>query len=75
VDCGAAGHAARTALLIDLACRGRLTRYVQTTVVDTTPTGFPPADRLLAHIDNHPDHTMQRVLGRARVGMSDVVDP
>ena len=40
----------------NISRRGRLTRYSQTTVVDTTPTGFAPADRLLAHIDNHPDH-------------------
>jgi hypothetical protein len=67
-------HAVRTALLIDLANRKRLTRYAQETHIDTTPTGFAPADRLLAHIESHPDDTMRGVLSKARVRMLDIAD-
>jgi hypothetical protein len=41
--------AVRGALLVDLALRGRLQETDDHIEVDTGPTGFPPADRLLAH--------------------------
>ncbi len=68
-------HAARAALLIDLALWGRISRTSQASFVDTTPTGFEPADRLLGYIDAHPDLTMQRVLAKAPVRMAYVLDP
>ena len=40
--------AARGALLLDLALAGRLESLEDSIVVDAEPTGFPPADALLA---------------------------
>ena len=40
--------AVRGALLVDLALRGRLQETDDHIEVDTGPTGFPPADRLIA---------------------------
>jgi hypothetical protein len=68
-------HAARAALLIDLGLWGRISRTSHVSFLDTTPTGFPPADRMLTYIDQHPDRTMQQVLAKAPVRMAHALEP
>jgi hypothetical protein len=50
---------ARAALLADLAEHGALTSGPAGLELDTTPTGFGPADRLLAGVAAQPDHTLE----------------
>jgi hypothetical protein len=68
-------HAARVALIIDLALLGRVTRTLDQTDIDTTPTGFGPADALLRHIDTNPDRPMTELFARGPITMLDVLDP
>jgi hypothetical protein len=68
-------YAARIALIIDLALQGRVTRTLEETDIDTTPTGFAPADALLRHIDEHPDRSMTDAFEHAPVTLLDVLDP
>ena len=66
--------AARGALLVDLARAGRLTEEPDGIVVDGTPTGFEPADRLLAAIAVEPERTLDWWLDHGGVRMQDVAD-
>jgi Golgi phosphoprotein 3 (GPP34) len=66
--------AVRGAILTDLALIGRLTDGDDGLGVDPAPTGFAPADRLLAGIVAHPDHTLEWWLRRGSVGQHDLID-
>jgi hypothetical protein len=66
--------AARGALLVDLARAGRLTDEPDGVMVDGTPTGFAPADRLLAAIAVEPERSLNWWLGHGRVGMRDIAE-
>jgi hypothetical protein len=68
-----ASDAVRAGLLVDLALAGRLTSAEDMIVVDGTPTGFPPADRLLAAMTAEPERSLDGWLGERRVGLRDVV--
>ena len=64
--------AARGALLVDLARAGRLTDEPDGVMVDGTPTGFAPADRLLAAIAVEPEQSLDWWMGHGGVGMRDL---
>ncbi|SOE03304.1 hypothetical protein [Blastococcus haudaquaticus] len=66
--------AARGALLVDLARAGRLVDEAASVAIDTTPTGFLPADRLLAAIEVEPERPLVWWLDNGGVRMEDVAD-
>jgi Golgi phosphoprotein 3 (GPP34) len=68
-------YAVRIALLIDLALRGRVRFDVDRNYVDTSPTGFVPADALLEDIVRNPHRSIAELFATASVRMIDVVDP
>jgi hypothetical protein len=65
--------AVRAALLVDLVLAGRMTSTEDSIVVDATPTGFPPADRLLAAIAAESERSLDEWLDERRIGLRDVV--
>jgi hypothetical protein len=65
--------AVRAALLVDLALAGRVTHEEDSVVVDATPTGFPPADALLAPIVVEPERPLDWWMDRGAVGLADLV--
>jgi hypothetical protein len=68
-------HAARAAILIDLALWHRVSRAATgALIVSTTPTGHPTADRMLAHIDRHPGSTSHDILAKAPGRMAHFLD-
>jgi hypothetical protein len=68
-------HAARAATLIDLVLWRRINRAsTGELVISTTPTGNTVADRMLAHIDRHPDSTTDDILAKAPGRMAHFVD-
>jgi hypothetical protein len=69
-----ASDAVRAALLLDLALAGRMTSTEDSIVVDPTPTGFSPADRLLAAIEAEPERSLDGWLAERRIGLRDVVE-
>jgi len=50
--------AARGALLVDLTRAGRLVDEADSIAIDVTPTGFAPADRLLAAMQVEPERAL-----------------
>jgi hypothetical protein len=68
-----ASDAVRAGLLLDLALAGRMTSTEDSIVVDSTPTGYAPADRLLAAIDAEPERSLDGWLEERRIGLRDVV--
>jgi hypothetical protein len=66
--------AIRAALLVDLALAGRLESTDDSIVVDETPTGFPPADRLLAAVAVEPERSLDGWLDERRIGLRDVAE-
>jgi hypothetical protein len=66
--------AARGALLVDLARTGRLAQDEESVSVDGTPTGFGPADRLLAAIAVEPEQSLDWWLDHGGVRLADVAD-
>ncbi|MGY1804065.1 GPP34 family phosphoprotein [Blastococcus sp. SYSU D00922] len=66
--------AARGALLVDLTRAGRLADEHDSISTDLTPTGFPPADRLLAAIEVEPERPLAWWLDHGGVRMEDVAD-
>lgn len=64
--------AARGALLVDLALAGRLAHEDESVTVDVTPTGFDPADRLLAAIGTEPERSLDRWMSHGGVRLGDV---
>jgi Golgi phosphoprotein 3 (GPP34) len=69
-----ASDAVRAGLLLDLALAGRMTSTEDSIVVDPTPTGYAPADRLLAAIDAEPERSLDGWLEERRIGLRDVVE-
>ena len=64
----------RGALLVDLALAGRLTQTEDSITVDGQPTGFSPADRLLAAIAVEPERDLDWWLDHGGVGMPDLAE-
>jgi hypothetical protein len=64
--------AVRGGLLLDLALAGRVESAEDSVVVDPTPTGFDPADRLLAAIAVEPERSLDDWLDEKRIGLRDV---
>ena len=62
----------RGALLVDLAFAGRLAQTEDSVTVDERPTGFPPADRLLAAVVVEPEQHLDWWLDHGGVGMRDL---
>lgn len=69
-----AGTAVRGGLLLDLALAGRVESAEDSVVVDPTPTGFGPADRLLAAIAVEPERSLDGWMDERRIGLRDVAD-
>jgi hypothetical protein len=65
---------ARGALLVDLAFAARLAQTEDSVTVDERPTGFRPADRLLAAIAVEPERDLDWWLDHGGVGMPDLVE-
>ena len=68
------GPAVRAGLLLDLALAGRIEQTDDSVVVDPTPTGFAPADGLLAAIEFEPERSLDAWLEERRIGLRHVVD-
>ena len=68
------GTAVRGGLLLDLALAGRVESADDSVVIDPTPTGFGPADRLLAAIGVEPERSLDGWLDEARIGLRDVAE-
>jgi hypothetical protein len=66
------GTAVRGGLLLDLALAGRVESAEDSVVIDPTPTGFDPADRLLAAIAVEPERSLDGWLDEKRIGLRDV---
>ena len=64
--------AIRGALLVDLARAGRLVQDDESITVDGTPTGFAPADRLLAAIAVEPEQSLDWWQDHGGIGMRDL---
>ena len=64
--------AVRAGLLVDLALAGRLQSTAQSIEVDEAPTGFPPADRLLAALAVESGRSLDEWLDERRIGLRDV---
>ena len=64
--------AVRGALVLDLARAGRLEMTDDSIEVDGTPTGFAPADRLLAAVVAEPERSLDGWLDEHRIGLRDV---
>ena len=72
-DWSICGPAVRGGLLLDLALAGRVEQTEDSVVVDETPTGFAPADRLLAAIAVEPERSLDGWLDERRIGLRDLV--
>jgi hypothetical protein len=68
------GTAVRGGLLLDLALAGRVESAEDSVVVDPTPTGFGPADRLLAAIAVEPERSLDQWMDERRIGLREVAD-
>jgi hypothetical protein len=68
------GDAVRSGLLLDLALAGRLGHTADSIVIDQSPTGFAPADRLLAAIAVEPERSLDGWLAERRIGLRDLVE-
>jgi hypothetical protein len=66
--------AARGALLVDLTRTGRLAQDDESVTIDGSPTGFGPADRLLAAIEVEPEQSLDWWMGHGGVGMRDLAE-
>ncbi len=69
-----ASDAVRAGLLLDLVLAGRMTSTEDSIVVEPTPIGFAPADRLLAAIDAEPERPLDAWLEERRIGLREVVE-
>ena len=68
------GAAVRGGLLLDLALAGRVESTDDSIVVDRTPTGFAPADSLLAAIAVEPERSLDGWLDERRLRPRAVAD-
>jgi hypothetical protein len=66
------GTAVRGGLLLDLARSGRVESTDDSIVIDERPTGFEPADRLLAAIGVEPERSLDEWLDERRIGLRDL---
>jgi hypothetical protein len=66
------GTAVRGGLLLDLGLAGRVESAEDSVVIDPTPTGFEPADRLLAAIAVEPERSLDDWLDEKRIGLRDI---
>jgi hypothetical protein len=64
--------AVRGGLLLDLGLSGRVESTDDSIEIDETPTGFVPADRLLAAIGAEPERSLDEWLAERRLGLRDV---
>jgi hypothetical protein len=64
--------AVRGGLLLDLALAGRIEQDDESIEVDPTPTGFDPADRLLAAIGVENERSLDDWLDERRIGLREV---
>lgn len=64
--------AVRGGLFVDLALAGRIESEDDSIVLDERPTGFDPADRLLAAVAAEPERSLDDWLGEHRLGLRDV---
>lgn len=69
-----ASAAARAGLLVDLALAGRVESTDDSVMVDPTPTGFGPADRLLGAIGAEPERSLDGWLDEQRIGLRHVAE-
>ena len=67
-------HATRAALLIDLALLGRLSFGADENDIDTSPSGYPPADALVRYAVEHPAMSIAGVIASAPISVLDVFD-
>ncbi|WP_170861085.1 GPP34 family phosphoprotein [Trujillonella endophytica] len=67
-----ASAAVRAGLLLDLALAGRVTQTDDAVEIDAEPTGFPPADRLLAAVVAEPGRPLDGWLDERRLGLADL---
>ena len=65
--------AVRGALLVDLALAGRVMLEDESVVIDAMPTGFAPADHLLAPLAVEPERPLDWWLDHAGVLLRDLV--
>ena len=66
------GTAVRAGLLLDLALAGRIESAEDSIGVDPAPTGFVPADLLLAAIAVEPERSLDGWLDEKRIGLREV---
>jgi Golgi phosphoprotein 3 GPP34 len=66
--------AVRAGLLLDLALAGRISNGPDSIEIESTPTGFPPADRLLAAVAVEPERSLDGWLAERRLGLRDLVE-
>jgi hypothetical protein len=66
--------AVRAGLLLDLALAGRITETADAVEIDATPTGFGPADRLLAAVGAERERSLDSWLDERRLGLRDLVE-
>jgi hypothetical protein len=66
------GTAVRGGLLLDLALAGRVESEDDSVTVDPQPTGFAPADRLLAAIAVEPERSLDAWMDEKRIGLRDI---
>jgi Golgi phosphoprotein 3 (GPP34) len=66
--------AARCALLMDLTLAGRVVSDPESITVDGTPTGFRPADRLLAAVAAEPEHSLDWWLDRGGIEVEEIAE-
>lgn len=68
-------HGARAAVLIDLALWRRIRRAATGEwIISTTPSGTPPADKMLAHLERYPESTTRDLLAKGPGRMAHFVD-
>ena len=65
--------AIQAALLVDLVIAGAVSSAPTGLFLDTTPTGFLPADRLLSAVVEQPDRPVEFWLRRGPVRMNDMI--
>ena len=64
--------AVRGGLLVDLALGGRLEQTEDSIDLDSTPTGWPPADAALGELSSLDDQSLDWWLGHSQLGPDDV---
>jgi hypothetical protein len=69
-----ASAAVRAGLLVDLALAGRVESTDDSILIDATPTGFDPADLLLAAIAVEPERSLDDWLDEGSIGLRQVAD-